>query len=106
MTKKINVDKVSEHVDYEMIPVEEHPNDQGWQIRLLRGKFVETIIRYGNVAFDGKRDCLTFNFTVVYSPDDDLTSEDLELQEFAGEILEDILETAYHEGWLVTKERE
>lgn len=106
MPKKIDVNKVSEEVDYQFVPVEEVENEQAWDIRILRGPFVESVIRFGQVAFDGERDCLTFNFHLVYSPDEDLTTDNKEFQEFAADILEDILETAYHEGWLVTKERE
>lgn len=103
--KKIDLDKVSEGVDYSLIPVEDSPNEQAWDVRILRGEFVETVIRYGNVAFNEVKDCLTFNFKVVFSPDGDLTSENVDLQEFAADILEDILEKAHAEGWLITQER-
>ena len=102
---KLNIDKVCAGLDYDLIPVEDSPNDQAWDFRILRGDFVETVIRYGNVAFDGKRDCLTFNFVIVYTPDPDVTTEDTDLQEHAADILEDILETAHAEGWLVAKEK-
>jgi len=102
---KINVDKVSEGIDYKLIPVEDSPNDQAWDVRILRGDFTETVIRYGNVAFDGSRDCLTFNFVIVYTPDPEVTTEDVNLQEHAADILEDILEKAHAEGWLVAQER-
>lgn len=105
MAKKLNLDKVSEGVDYSLIPVEDSPNDQAWDVRILRGDFTETVIRYGNVAFNEIKDCLTFNYKVIYSPDPMLTSDDLQLQEHAADILEDILETAYAEGWLVTQQR-
>ena len=102
---KINIDKVSEGIDYKLIPVEDSPNDQAWDVRILRGDFTETLIRYGNVAFDGSRDCLTFNFVIVYTPDPEVTTEDVNLQEHAADILEDILEKAHSEGWLVAQER-
>ena len=103
--KTLNLEKVCEGIHYQLIPVEDHPNEQAWHIRILRGQFTETVISYGNISFDGTRDCLTFNFIVVYSPDSDLTSENVELQEFAADILEDILETAHAQGWLVTEDR-
>tara|TARA_B100000085_G_C18522265_1_gene504175 strand:- start:673 stop:1002 length:330 start_codon:yes stop_codon:yes gene_type:complete len=101
----IDVDKVSEGIDYKLVPVEDSPNDQAWDVRILRGEFVETVIRYGNVAFDGSRDCLTFNFMVIYTPDPDVTTETVALQEHCADILEDILATANAEGWLVAQER-
>jgi hypothetical protein len=102
----IDVDKVSEGIHYELIPVEEHENDQAWAIRILRGDFVETVLRYGNISFDGKNECLRFNFMVSYSPEPNLTPDNIPLQMLAGEILEDILEKAYNEGWLVTSDQD
>lgn len=101
----INLDKVSEGIHYELIPVEEHTNSQAWHIRITQGTFVETTISFGNVAIhpDGER--LSFNFDVVSSPDDDLTVEDVELQDFVTEILEDVLERAITDGTLQTKEQ-
>ena len=106
MPKPLNINKVSEGIDYQLVPVDDSPNDQAWEVRILTGEFTETVIRYGNVAFNEIKDCLTFNFMVRYSPDSELDSENLALQERAGEILEDILETAYAEGWAILNERE
>lgn len=102
--KTIDVNKVSEGIDYKLVPVEDSPNDQAWDVRILRGEFVETVIRFGNVQFDGINDCLKFNFTVIYSPDPDVNSENVQLQTEAGNILGDILETAHAEGWLHMEE--
>jgi hypothetical protein len=101
--KDVNINKVSEGLDYELIPVDVD-NDQAWDVRILRGQFPETVLRYGKIRFDGERDCLTFNFTVIDSPDDELTSGNHDLQDLAGDILEDVLERAYNEGWMVTGE--
>ena len=44
---------MQENKDYELIP---SPNDShSWHIRILTGDFVETVIQYGTVSFDGKR---------------------------------------------------
>ena len=48
---------------------------------------------------------LTFNFMVIYTPDPDVTTETVALQEHCADILEDILATANAEGWLVAQER-
>ena len=42
---------------------------------------------------------------VIYTPDPDVTTETIALQEHAADILEDILEKAHAEGWLVAQER-
>jgi hypothetical protein len=101
--KQIDINKVSEGVDYELIPVAVD-NEQAWDIRILRGDFPETVLRYGKIKFDGIRECLTYNFTVISSPDDELTSDNIDLQELSGDILEDILERAHSEGWMVLGE--
>jgi hypothetical protein len=105
MSKTLDIDKVSEDIDYKLVPVEDSPNDQAWDVRILRGEFVETVIRFGNVAYDGINDCLKFNFMVIYSPDNDTTSEDVKLQGVAANILHDILDKAYAEGWLHMEEK-
>jgi|SRR6056300_213826 hypothetical protein len=97
----INLDRVSEGIDYELIPVDYVDNTQAWDVRILRGQFCETVIRYGTISFDGNRDCLTFDFRVVTSPDPDLEAEESkDLQEFAGDVLEDILARGLSEGWV------
>lgn len=94
----MNLDKVSEDIDYELIPVTESDNTQAWEVRILKGPFVETVIRYGNVRLDGRgRDaCLKFNFMVSSSPVPDLEPEtNEELQDWAADILEDIIEQSF-----------
>ena len=101
----INLDKMSEGVDYELIPVEYVDNEAAWDVRILRGEFTETVLRFGTIKYDGERDCLTFDFRVVESPDDELDSSSEDLQEFSGAILEDILERGINEGWVYGTEK-
>jgi hypothetical protein len=101
--RDIDVDKISEGIDYELIPAAVD-NEQAWDVRFLRGDFVETVIRYGNVSFDGTEDCLKFNFLIISSPDPELKTTYVPLQEHAADVLEDILEKSYHNGTLQTAE--
>ena len=96
---------MSEGVDYELIPVEYVDNEAAWDVRILRGEFTETVLRFGTIKYDGERDCLTFDFRVVESPDSDLDSSSEDLQEFSGAILEDILERGINEGWVYGTEK-
>lgn len=102
----INLNKLSEGIDYELIPVEYANNSAAWDVRILRGEFTETVIRYGTIRFDGAWDALTFDFRVVSSPDPDLDSNNKALQEFSADILEDILERGLSEGWVYSKEKD
>ena len=95
-----------ENVDYELIPVQVYGNDQGWDVRFLTGDFTETVIRYGNVAVDGKADVLTFNFIVVESPEADLDADTNEvLQKEAADILIDIIERSIEDKSIVLKNK-
>lgn len=83
--------KHEENVTYEFIPDE----DDNWHIRILEGMYNETVIAYGAIGFNVEtEDTMTFNFSVVSSPDPDLTSEDEDLQEAAGDILQEIIRSS------------
>lgn len=99
-----NLNKKSEGVDYELIPCDEH--EQAWNVRILEGNHPETILKFGAIAFNKVKDCMTFNFHVVSSPDPDLTSESESLQIEAGEILEDIIAQGIEDGSVLLKESE
>ena len=93
--------------DYELIPdTEGSDNQQSWNIRILTGEFVETVVVFGNIGFDGQRDVLTFNYHVVYSPIEDLTAEDEDLQSVVGDVLASVLEDAKNTGGLLAIDKE
>ena len=93
-------ERAIEGVDYELVPSAEAEIEQAWDVRILRGDYVETVIRFGNIAFDGENDCIKFNFTVVSTPAD-TDEDDPYLQECVGAVLETILEEAAKAGSLV-----
>jgi|TARA_Y100000033_G_scaffold48414_1_gene55251 hypothetical protein len=98
------LDKLSEGVHYEIIP--QTDDTRGWDVRLLE-EYPETVIRYGNVAFDGKRDALTFNYDIVSSPDPDLQIENnLTFQEYCGRILSNIIEQSITDGSLLAQDKD
>ena len=89
---------MKESVDYDLVPVDDAKNKQAWDVRFLTGTFNETVIRYGNIAFE--EDCLKFNFVIQSTPDGDLDEDNIDLQNFAADVLESILETAAKDGSL------
>jgi len=93
--------RLLEGVDYQLVPSVEAENDQAWDVRILDGDFVESVLRFGNIAFDGENDCLKFNFMLVSSPDGDLNEDNEELQNFAANILSSVLEEAAAAGSLL-----
>ena len=97
--------KASEDIDYELTPTEDVENEQAWDVRILRGPFTETVIRFGNIALNETEGCLNFNFMVVSSPDETLNEDREDLQVFVGDILESVLENAIANGSLLENER-
>lgn len=93
-----------ENEHYEMIPSQR--SIDAWDIRILEGMFVETVISYGAVRFDGKKDQMTFSFDVISSPDPDLSVDNVDLQIEAGEILESVMAKGMEEGYVKMREKE
>jgi hypothetical protein len=90
---------MKEGVDFDLVPVE-GGGRQAWDVRLNTGDYPETVIRYGNIAFDGDNGCLNFNFVIESTPDGDLTEENVDLQKHVGDVLEAILSDAVEDGSL------
>ena len=104
LTKQGILSTLSEGVHYEIIP--QVDDTRGWDVRLLE-EYPETVIRYGNVAFDGKRDALTFNYEIVSSPDPDLEIENnLTFQEYCGKILSSIIDKSITDGSMIAQDKD
>jgi hypothetical protein len=87
MTKTAITEAWQENRDYELIP---HDNND-WQVRILTGDFIECVIQYGGLSVDESNGMISFDFQLVYTPDSDVTSETVELQTVASNILHSIL---------------
>ena len=93
-----------ENKDYEIIP--DKGDEQAWNVRVLSGLYTETVLKYGVVKFNGKgkEKYMSFNFDIIYTPDTELTKESVELQEFAGLMLEKIMARGIEEGTVITRD--
>jgi hypothetical protein len=90
---------LKEGIDYELIPAKDSDNDQAWDIRILEGDYVETVIRFGNIKLDGESGCLNFNFVIQSTPNNNLDESDVDFQNYVADILENILiEAAKHDS--------
>ena len=95
-----------EGVHYALQLPEDAENDQAWDVRILEGDFLETVVRFGNVAVDDTDDTrLNFNFMIQYTPDTILTEENEELQEYCARVLTAIIADAISNDELVTSEK-
>jgi hypothetical protein len=82
-----------ENKNYQFIPVN-RDDKESWDIRILEGEFVETVFYFDKlqVAEDGEH--LKFNFEIVSTPNPDLTTENVDLQQYVGMVLYNILENS------------
>ena len=93
---------MQEGVDYEIIP--DKADEQSWNVRILKGPFTETVLKYGTVRFNEIPKNMSFDFTIVYTPDTELKVSDTNLQDFAGFMLEKIMVKGMEEGSVITKD--
>ena len=82
-----------ENEQYQLIPGDENY----WKVRILEGEFIECVVTYGKISFDERNHTVKFDFTLDYTPDTDVTSEDPELQKVVGYILHSIMVGAFDE---------
>ena len=85
-----------ENQDYELIPSSDE-DDKHWHIRIKTGEFVESVISFGQIRIDEKKDLMNFDFNLHYTPDDELTVDNINLQRYAGKILEAVIVNAIND---------
>lgn len=99
--------KHKENVTYQLVPGPDH--EQNWHIRIIDGIFNETVVQIGSISYnDIGEDVLNYNFFIVETPDNELTIDDLDLQQEVGAILEEIIREAIesNDGSIQIKEME
>lgn len=99
----INIDKLSEGVDYKLIPSPE--NDQSWWIRVLTGPYVETVIQFGAITINGPDEAIHYNFEIIETPDDTLNTDDENFQQYTGLVLHDVIEMAILKDELLMEDK-
>lgn len=76
-----------ENKNYELIP----DDNNMWKVRILTGDFIETVFSYGTVKFDEPHLIVSFDYKIVYSPDDDIEYKKQDFDVVAGQILHSIM---------------
>jgi|TARA_B110000908_G_C10267965_1_gene466702 hypothetical protein len=97
----LNSDLLSEEIHYELVPSD---NDM-WDVR-IKEAYPETVIRFGTVSLDGDTQEMRWNMSIVSSPDEDLSTEDLTFQEYCGRILESIMAVSLSEGTAILTDKD
>ena len=96
--------KHKENMTYQLVPGDE--GDQHWLVRFLDGPFAETVIQFGSISFNEEAEgVMTFNFFVKSSPDSELTSQDEDLQEWAGDVLQEIIRRGIEDNSVVMEDK-
>tara|TARA_B110000285_G_C15135541_1_gene626591 strand:+ start:3870 stop:4232 length:363 start_codon:yes stop_codon:yes gene_type:complete len=102
--KTLDLDKPSENIDYKLVPTVVDGKD-AWNVDLLRSPFGDVTIRFENVRINGEEQNISFSFEVVDTDDTSVYNSDhVALQEFASEVLGDILDAAIDTGSLFKKD--
>jgi hypothetical protein len=104
MSDRIELENIilEEGKDYDLIPLEEH--EDAWGIRILEGIYTETVLKFGAIGFNEKKDALTFNFDIVSSPNSELDVKDVELQTYAGLLLQSVISSGIEDGTVELQE--
>lgn len=92
----INTDRLSEGVDYEFVP--SSLDADAWLVRFLTGPFPETVIQFGKLQVDGAAEAINFDYSIIETPEEDLSVDNVELQEACGSVLFYILEDSLTNG--------
>ena len=80
-------DMFEENNEYVLIP----GDDDHWHIRITKGDFIESVISFGKITIEEDSPVVSFDLTLHSSPDKDLKSDDIDLQKYAGKILESVI---------------
>lgn len=93
----INLDKVSEGIDYNIVSNTE--DDERWAVEIIRGEYQNIGFIYDDIQLDGTTGSLSFKLTAISLRDGtplDSTNRDLQL--YAGDVLEDIIKNGIASG--------
>jgi hypothetical protein len=93
----IDLNKVSEGVDYNIVPDMEE--DHVWAVEILRGDYADTGFIFDQVDLTQETGKVSFKLTAISLRDGSpLDSTNRELQLFAGDVLEDIIKNGIARG--------
>ena len=82
-----------ENQDYELIP----NDDNSWDIRILAGEYIETVFTFQALRIVTETQEIKFSVDIKYTPDPLLTTDDIEFQKVAGDVLFSVLDNISQE---------
>lgn len=100
----IDLAKPLDQVDYKVIPLVDIPDEDAWQVELLRGEYKGKKMVFTSIEYDGKKQTIRFLFDVINADD---TPEILtpELEDYGFAILHDIIKKGIADGSVVLNDQ-
>lgn len=95
----ININTPLDQVDYKIVPIKTIEDDNAWQVLILRGEHKDKHLVFTNIEYSGRKNSLRFLLDVVVN--DKLEKASAELENFAFNILNDIIKNGLVNGSVV-----
>lgn len=105
----IDLDKPCEGLDYDIQPFQHDNNEQAWFVKVLRGKWAGAMLWFTHVEFDGVSSRLRFQLNAIDGDSDQsylLDTSDIDLQDFAFKVLQDIIRNGIANGSIVFDDKD
>jgi hypothetical protein len=100
----IDLEKPLEGVDYTLIPIAIIDDENAWQVQILRGKYADNYFVFTGIEYNGKTQQLKFKLDVV--KDNEWVAADQSTQDYAFDILTDIIRKGIVDGSLVINDKD
>ena len=101
----INLNKPLEKVDYTVTPLEFVHDDSAWQVQLLTGDYKGKNLVFTNIEYNGSNQTLRFLLDVL-DVDNNLEPATSDLEDYAFEILEDIIKKGIADGSILLNDQD
>lgn len=99
----INVNKPSEGLDYVIKPIPEITNDQAWLVEVKTGPYKGYQLVFTRIEYNGKTGTIRFQLDTLSEEEVEITTE---LEDFAFEILQDVIKTGLANGSVVLNDKD
>lgn len=100
----IDLKKPLEGVDYSVVPISFIDDENAWQVQVLRGDYADNYFIYTEIEYNGKTQQLKFKLDVV--KDNEWVAADQSIQDYAFNILTDIIRKGIADGSLVINDKD
>ncbi len=100
----IDINKPLEGVDYTVVPISFIKDENAWQVQILRGLYADSYFVFTGIEYNGKTRNLRFKLDVV--KDQALVRPDPDMQDYAFDVLNDIIHRGIADGSLVINDKD